>query len=74
MEGAKQSNLLITNPLADEPVVTVDNLGVAQFICLLLNNAKVRDVINTITTKVVLILGRFTPERKALLIELSRGI
>lgn len=74
LEGAKQSNLLITNSLADEPVITVDNLEVAQLIYLLLNNAKVRDVINTITTKIILILGRFTPERKALLIELSRGI
>ena len=56
-----------TNSLADEPVIPVGNLEVAQFIYLLLDKAKVRDVINTITTKVVLILGRFTPERKALL-------
>jgi hypothetical protein len=34
---------------------------------LLLNNAKIRDVIDTITSKAVLILGRFTPERKATL-------
>jgi hypothetical protein len=34
---------------------------------LLLNNPKIRDVIDTITSKVVLILGRFTPERKAVL-------
>jgi hypothetical protein len=31
---------------------------------LLLNNAKIREVIDTITSKAVLILGRFTPERK----------
>lgn len=31
---------------------------------LLLNNAKIREVIDTITSKVVLILGRFTPARK----------
>ena len=42
-------------------------LEVAQFIYLLLNNRKIRDVINTITTKVVLILGRFSPERKIVL-------
>ncbi len=47
--------------------VVVDNLVVAQFIYLLLNNANVRYVIDTITSKVVLILGRFTPERKAVL-------
>ena len=39
----------------------------AQFIYLLLNNQKIRNVIDTITSKVVLILGRFTPERKVVL-------
>jgi hypothetical protein len=34
---------------------------------LLLHNEKIRDVIDTITSKVVLILGRFTPERKTVL-------
>jgi len=33
----------------------------------MLNNEKIRDVIETITSKAVLILGRFTPERKAVL-------
>ena len=31
------------------------------------NNEKLRDVINTVANKAVLILGRFTPERKAIL-------
>ena len=48
-----------------EPTITVDNLEVAQFIYLLLNNPKIREVIDTIAKKAVLILGRFTPERKA---------
>lgn len=65
LDGAAQSNLVV-NPL-DEPTITVDNLEVAQFIYLLINNSKIRDVINTVTSKVVLILGRFTPERKAIL-------
>jgi uncharacterized protein YjbI with pentapeptide repeats len=65
LSGAIQSNLIITPPV--EPTITVDNLEVAQFIYLLLNNEKIRDVIDTITTKVVLILGRFTAERKAIL-------
>ena len=65
LEGAEQKNLIITPP--DEPEITVDNLEVAQFIYLLLNNEKIRHVIDTITSKVVLILGRFTPERKAVL-------
>jgi hypothetical protein len=51
----------------DEPRVTVDDVEVAQFIYLLLNNDRIRDVIDTITSKVVLILGRFTDERKAIL-------
>ena len=41
--------------------------GVAQFLYLLLSNPSIRDVVDTITSKVVLILGRFTPERKAVL-------
>ena len=53
--------------IAGEPTITVDNLEVAQFIYLLLHNEKIRHVIDTITSKVVLILGRFTPERKAIL-------
>ena len=50
-----------------EAEITVDNIEVAQFIYLMLNNQKVREVIDTITSKVVLILGRFTDERKAVL-------
>jgi uncharacterized protein YjbI with pentapeptide repeats len=65
LEGAIQSNLTITNE--KEPIITVDNLKIAQFIYLLLNNEQIRDVINTLTMKAVLILGRFTPERKAVL-------
>ena len=65
LERAKQQNLVITPE--DEPTVTVDNIEVAQFIYLLLHNQKVREVIDTITSKAVLILGRFTDERKAVL-------
>jgi Pentapeptide repeats (8 copies) len=65
LEGTKQQNLLITRE--NEPAVTVDNLEVAQFIYLLLHNQKIRDVIDTITSKAVLILGRFTDDRKAVL-------
>lgn len=63
--GAVQSNLVITRP--NESPVEVDNLEVAQFIYLLLHNEKIRDVIDTIGKKAVLILGRFTAERKAVL-------
>jgi hypothetical protein len=65
LERTKQQNLVIA--YADEPTITVDNIEVAQFIYLLLHNEKIRDVIDTITSKAVLILGRFTDERKAVL-------
>ena len=52
---------------AHGPAVMVDDLEVAQFVYLLLNNEKVRQVIDTITSKAVLIFGRFTSERKAIL-------
>lgn len=65
LEGTIQSNLIIT-PYG-EPVITVDNLEIAQFIYLLIHNEKLRDVIDTIGKKAVLILGRFTDERLAVL-------
>jgi len=65
LDKAKQLNLVITP--SGEPPITVDDLEVAQFIYLLLNNRKIRNVIETVTSKAVLILGRFKPERKAVL-------
>jgi hypothetical protein len=66
LEGVKQESLVITPER--EPEVTVDDMEVAQFLYLLLHNEKLQRVIDTITTKVVLILGRFSvPERKAVL-------
>jgi uncharacterized protein YjbI with pentapeptide repeats len=64
-EGTKQQNLVITEE--GESEITADDIEVAQFIYLLLHNQKVRGVIDTITSKVVLILGRFTDERKVVL-------
>lgn len=61
----EQSSIVITPE--NEAEVTVDDLQVAQFIYLLLNRENLRNVINTITSKAVLILGRFTPERKIIL-------
>ncbi len=71
LQNAVQTSLVITN---EQPAITVDNLEVAQFIYLLLNNSKIRNVINTITSKAVLILGRFTPERKATLDTLRNAL
>jgi hypothetical protein len=47
--------------------VTVDSLQLAQFIHLLLANPTIREVVDAITSKEVLILGRFTEERETVL-------
>ena len=65
LRDTEQRDLVITPE--GEPGVTVDNIEVAQFIYLLMKNEKIRDVIDTVGKKAVLILGRFTPERKAVL-------
>ena len=71
--GTVQHNLVITKK--GEPVVSVDGLEVGQFIYLILNNTKIRNVIDTITSKGVLILGRFSdPRRKSVLDGLREGL
>lgn len=65
LDGTKQEDLVITRP--GEPSLTVDDLRVAQFVYLLLTNQNIRNVIDTVGRKVVLILGRFTAKRKAVL-------
>jgi uncharacterized protein YjbI with pentapeptide repeats len=72
-DRTEQQNLIITTD--DEPVITVDNIKIAQFIYLLLTNKEIRDVIDTITSTAVLILGRFTPpERKKVLDDLHTAL
>jgi uncharacterized protein YjbI with pentapeptide repeats len=60
-QNTKQQNLVITSP--GEPEVTIDNIEVAQFVYLLLHNEQIRDAIDTIGKKGVLLLGRFTGGR-----------
>jgi uncharacterized protein YjbI with pentapeptide repeats len=65
-EFTEQNELIITPD--KESIITVDNIKIAQFVYLILNNKEIRDVINTLTSKTVLILGRFSlPERKGIL-------
>lgn len=64
--GSLQENLTITNHYNDS-ALTVDDLEIANFIYLITNNNKVANAIDNISTKVVLILGRFTPERLEIL-------
>jgi uncharacterized protein YjbI with pentapeptide repeats len=64
-EGAEQRNLRITD--LGEPLVAVDDLELAQFTYLLLNNRRLRTLITEISSKLVLILGHFTEERQPIL-------
>src|SRR5690606_25886775 len=57
-EGALQQDILITR--LGEPELRCDNIEVAQFLHLIVNNSKLRSVIDTVSSKVVLILGRFS--------------
>ena len=63
-EPASSQALRITR---EPPAITVENLKVAQFIYLMYRNPEIREVLDTVTGKVVLILGRFTDERKSVL-------
>jgi uncharacterized protein YjbI with pentapeptide repeats len=71
-EKTSQAGLVIQGPGSSR--VVVDDIEVAQFIYLLLRREKIRNVIDTITSKAVLILGRFTPERKAVLDALAEEV
>jgi hypothetical protein len=51
----KHQDLVITGP--NEPQVTVDNIEVAEFVYLLLHSEKIRDVIDTVGRKGVLLLA-----------------
>jgi uncharacterized protein YjbI with pentapeptide repeats len=46
--GARQINVIISK--ADEPAITADSLEVAQVLYLRLHNAKIRHVIDTLTS------------------------
>ena len=65
-EFDEQEDLIITRK--GEPIITVDNIKVAQFVYLILNNKEIRDAVDAFASKVVLILGRFAvPGRKKVL-------
>ena len=72
LDNSAQKNLIITKD--DQPTITVDNIELAQFIYLMINNTKLRSIIDTITSKVVLILGNFSPERKIVLEEIREKL
>ena len=62
-----QERLEISSEWGDS-TITVDDIETAQFIYMMYQNEKIRNVINSITSRAVLILGRFSPpERKEVL-------
>lgn len=65
LDEAHQADLVISSP--NEPAIIVDTLEVAQFLYLFLHNKQLHQIITTIASNMVLILGRFTAERKPFL-------
>jgi len=63
-EPASSKNLVVT---PGATTITTDDIQIAQFMYLLLDNPRIRNVLDAVTHKVVLILGRFSPERKEVL-------
>lgn len=70
-EPRSSESLRITQ---EPPAITVENLKVAQFVYMMYRNPEIREVLDTVTRKVVLILGRFTEERKAVLDSLRTAL
>jgi uncharacterized protein YjbI with pentapeptide repeats len=72
LKGAIQRDLRITD--LGEPLVVVDDLELAQFTYLLIQNRKLRTIINEIASKIVLILGHFPGDREAILKAMREAI
>lgn len=70
--GSVQRDLVITPDEA--ATIACDDLETAQFLYLMLHNEKLRQVIDTVGRKAVLLLGRFTAERKAVLDALREAL
>ena len=64
-KGSIQHDLVVTR--IGDPIVTTDHIGVGQLMYTLIENQNLRGILDTITSKTVLILGRFTNERKVIL-------
>ncbi len=73
LKGATQINLILSKE-HDEHTITTDYLELAQILHLFLKNDKIRDILNATTSKLILILGRFIPERKAVLDKIHDGL
>lgn len=71
LDGTQQKGLIVSD--FGEPTISVDDLEIAQFIYLLMRSQSLRTAIDQIVSKVVLILGRFSEDRKPTL-ELVRQL
>lgn len=74
VEGLPKSQRDLTITAPNEPTITVDDIEVGQFVYLILKNEKLKSVLQTVTSKVVLLLGRFTDERKTVLDQLRERL
>lgn len=72
--GISSWDLNLENSTQKDLIITPDNIELAQFLYLIINNDKLRNVIDTITSKVVLIFGNFSEERKKILDETKRKV
>ena len=69
-----QSGLIIEPDWDGRATITVDDLLLAQFIFSLLHNPNVQKAIDAVTSTVVLILGRFSNERKPVLDDIRAAL
>ena len=67
MQEGITKNLIINDQYSNDPIITIDDIELAQFIYLILNNKKISNLITTLRTKTILILGPFDSESKLIL-------
>lgn len=68
----KMRDLIINK--SNQPLMTIDDLEIAQFIYTVLNNKKIKNVIDTMRTKAVLILSSFDVKSKKVMEYLKDNI
>jgi hypothetical protein len=71
-EKSNQKNLIITKD--SEPIITVDGLRVANLLYIMLQGDQIGEVIDAVSNKAVLILGRFNNERLLVLKAVSDAL
>ena len=72
LKNATQTKLSVTPP--EQACVTVDHLEIAQFIALVIQNSEFKAFLDTVANKIVLLLGRFSAERKPALDALKSAL